>query len=79
MPTLWTEDWLLCLMRCQDAYLQRDRPDSFIYVVDVMGGITPINQALAKQVIRKPSIYQERWREGWVEARDTGKVRWKHV
>jgi hypothetical protein len=36
-------------------------------------------KVLAKQVIRKPGIYQERWREGWVEARDTGKVRWKHV
>ncbi len=79
MSPFWTKEYLINLMRCQDCSLQRDEKDGFIYVVHVIDDFMPINQELAKQVIRMPGIVQERWREGWVETRDIGKVRWKHI
>jgi hypothetical protein len=76
-PTLWTESYILKLMKLGELTLHRDTHDGFIYMMDSYDDILPINQALAKSVIKNPAVYQERWREGWVETRDVGKVRWR--
>ena len=74
---LWTKESILRLMTLGELTLHRDKSDGFIYMTDSYGGILPINQDLAKQVIKDNRVYQERWREGWNEAKDIGKVRWK--
>jgi hypothetical protein len=63
-------------MQSGDAMLQKDTKDGFIYLI-LEDGELPINQQLAKQIIQHPTVYQERWREGWTETKDTGKVRWR--
>jgi hypothetical protein len=74
---LWTKDLILKRMTQGELTLHRDRPNGFIYMQDDYGDILPINQDLAKQVLQDSRVYQERWREGWSETKDIGKVRWR--
>jgi hypothetical protein len=74
---LYTKELILKLMSQGELTLHRDGPKGFIYMQDSEGHIVPIQQDLAKQIIQNPRVRQERWREGWVEAKDIGKVRWR--
>ena len=76
---MWTKEQILRQLKTGDIQLKRDTSDGFVYIEDSYGEISPINQDLAKQVTRDPHVTQERWREGWNGAVDTGKVRWVHV
>lgn len=79
MKDLQTKDQIINLLKIGDIQLRRDTRDGFIYILTADHIIQPINQQLAKQIIQDPHITQERWREGWNGAIDTGKVRWVHV
>lgn len=73
--TLWTKERVIKLMRNAGAMLYQEDRDSFIYL-QLDGQTLPIDQQLAKQIIDDPRVIIERWREGWLETRATGRVRW---
>jgi len=75
-PELFDYDYLLHLMKLGEIVLQQESKDGFIYAIDSYGDVLAINQAIAKQVIKNPLVLQERWREGWNETKETGRVRW---
>jgi hypothetical protein len=81
---MYTKERIIRLMSQGDIWLQRDHPDGFIYVVwrdetkkTEHDRRDLIDQRMAKQIIAlSPQVYQERWRQGWAETKETGAVRW---
>jgi len=74
---LYTHDYIVKLLKTGDIVLQRDSPDGFIYIYNSFDEISPINQDLAKQVIRSDfRIVRQDWVEGWTYGNKTGKTRW---